>query len=65
MDALKIQLVADEMSEIEDGFAQIRVQGARLTDAMLAEIDTGAKMGTDSRNGHGNSRLPSTCRLGT
>jgi aryl-alcohol dehydrogenase-like predicted oxidoreductase len=58
MDALKIQLTAADMKEIEDGFAQIRVQGARLTDAMLAEIDIGAKLGTSSRGGHGISPLP-------
>jgi aryl-alcohol dehydrogenase-like predicted oxidoreductase len=58
MDALKIQLTAADMKEIEDGFGQIRVQGARLTDAMLAEIDIGAKLGTSSRGGHGISPLP-------
>jgi aryl-alcohol dehydrogenase-like predicted oxidoreductase len=58
VDALKIQLTAADVKEIEDGFAQIRVQGARLTDAMLAEIDSGAKLGTSSIGGHGNSPLP-------
>jgi aryl-alcohol dehydrogenase-like predicted oxidoreductase len=58
MDALKIQLTAADMKEIEDGFAQIRVQGTRIPAAMLAEIDTGAKLGTSSRGGHGMSPLP-------
>ncbi len=58
MDALKIQLTAADIKEIEDGFARIRVQGARITEAMLAEIDIGAKLGTSSRGGHGNSPLP-------
>lgn len=58
MDALKIQLTAADMKEIEDGFAQIRVHGTRLPAAMLAEIDIGAKLGTSSIGGHGNSPLP-------
>jgi aryl-alcohol dehydrogenase-like predicted oxidoreductase len=58
MDALKIQLTTADMKEIEDGFAQIRVQGARSTDAMLAEIDIGAKLGISSAGGHGSSPLP-------
>jgi aryl-alcohol dehydrogenase-like predicted oxidoreductase len=58
LDALKIHLAADDMAEIEEGFAQIRVQGARLSDPMLAEIDLGAKLGTSSRGGHGMSPLP-------
>jgi aryl-alcohol dehydrogenase-like predicted oxidoreductase len=62
MDALKIQLTAADMKEIEDGFAQIRVQGARITDAMLAEIDIGAKLGTSSIGGHGMSPLPRKAR---
>jgi aryl-alcohol dehydrogenase-like predicted oxidoreductase len=58
LDALKIQLSAADMKEIEEGFAQIPVQGARLPDPMLAEIDAGAKLRTSSRGGHGNSPLP-------
>jgi aryl-alcohol dehydrogenase-like predicted oxidoreductase len=58
MDALKIQLTAADIKEIEEGFARIQVQGARITEAMLAEIDIGAKLGTSSRGGHGKSPLP-------
>jgi aryl-alcohol dehydrogenase-like predicted oxidoreductase len=58
LDTLQVQLTAADMKEIEDGFAQIRVQGARSTEAMLAEIDTGAKLGTRSIGGHGRSPLP-------
>jgi aryl-alcohol dehydrogenase-like predicted oxidoreductase len=58
MDALQVRLTAADIKEIEDGFAKIRVQGARLTEAMLADIDTGAKLGTSSKGGHGNSPLP-------
>lgn len=58
MDALQVQLTAADIEEIENGFAQIRVQGARLSEPMLAIIDTGAKLGTSSTGGHGNSPLP-------
>jgi aryl-alcohol dehydrogenase-like predicted oxidoreductase len=62
VDAFKIQLTAADMKEIEDGFAQIRVQGARLSEPLLAEIDIGAKLGTSSRGGHGISPLPRSKR---
>ena len=58
MDALQLQLTAADVKEIEDGFAKIRVQGARLNEELLAEIDTGAKLGTSSKGGHGVSPLP-------
>ncbi len=58
MDALQVRLTAADIKEIEDGFAKIRVQGARLNEALLAEIDTGAKLGTSSKGGQGNSPLP-------
>jgi aryl-alcohol dehydrogenase-like predicted oxidoreductase len=58
VDALKVQLTAADMKEIEDAFAQIRVHGARLNEALLAEIDIGAKIGTSSVGGHGVSPLP-------
>jgi aryl-alcohol dehydrogenase-like predicted oxidoreductase len=56
-DALQIQLTAADIEEIENGFAQIQVQGARLSEPMLAMIDTGAKLGTSSNGGHGMSPL--------
>lgn len=55
MDALQVQLTAADMTDIEGGFAQIRVQGARLSEPMLAMIDTGARLGTSSMGGHGMS----------
>lgn len=57
-DALQVPLTTDDLREIEDGFAQISVQGARLSEPMLAMIDTGAKLGTSSTGGHGMSPLP-------
>jgi aryl-alcohol dehydrogenase-like predicted oxidoreductase len=58
MDALQVHLTAADIEEIENGFAQIQVQGTRLSEPMLAIIDTGAKLGTSSIGGHGNSPLP-------
>ena len=58
MDALQVRLTAADIKEIEDGFAKIRVQGARLNEELLAQIDTGAKLGTSSIGGHGMSPLP-------
>ncbi|WP_295638362.1 aldo/keto reductase [uncultured Methylibium sp.] len=61
-DALQLQLTSADIKEIEDGFARIRVQGARLNEPMLAMIDTGAKLGTSSKGGHGMSPLPRNAR---
>lgn len=57
-DALQVDLSASDIAEIESGFRRIRVQGARLSEPMLAIIDTGAKLGTSSKGGHGLSPLP-------
>ena len=57
MDALQVQLTTADIKEIEDGFARIEVQGARLNEPMLAMIDTGAKLGTSSKGGNGMSPL--------
>jgi aryl-alcohol dehydrogenase-like predicted oxidoreductase len=56
-DALKVELTAADVKEIEDGFAKIRVQGARSSEAILAQTDIGAKLGTTSIGGHGMSPL--------
>jgi aryl-alcohol dehydrogenase-like predicted oxidoreductase len=62
MDALQVQLTAADIKEIDDGVARIRVQGARSNEAMLAQIDVGAKLGTSSKGGHGASPLPRNVR---
>lgn len=56
--ALKVQLSAMEVKEIDDGFARIKVQGARAPEALLKVHDIGANMGTTSTGGHGLSPLP-------
>lgn len=58
MDALSLSLSTTEVKEIDDGFARIRLQGARLNADLLAGIDIGAKLGTSSKDGHGMSPLP-------
>jgi aryl-alcohol dehydrogenase-like predicted oxidoreductase len=58
VDALKVELTAGDIKEIEDGFAKIQVQGARSSEAVLAGSDVGAKLGTSSIGGHGMSPLP-------
>lgn len=61
-DALQVQLTDADMKDIEDGFAQIKVQGARLSEPMLAMIDIGAKLGTSSKDGIGMSPAARTTR---
>lgn len=58
VDALQVQLTASDIKDIEDGVARIRVQGGRLNEEMLGQIDIGAKLGTSSSGGHGVSALP-------
>ena len=56
--ALRVALTADDMREIEEGFAKHEVQGARSTDQLLQATDIGARLGTSSIGGHGTSPLP-------
>jgi aryl-alcohol dehydrogenase-like predicted oxidoreductase len=55
---LKVGLTAEDIKEIDDEFAKIRVQGARTTEALLRQSDVGTKLGTSSAGGHGMSPLP-------
>jgi aryl-alcohol dehydrogenase-like predicted oxidoreductase len=56
--ALKVQLSAEDVKEIDDGFASIQVQGARAPEALLKAHDIGANLGTSSAGGDGMSPLP-------
>lgn len=58
--AMELELSASDMQEIEQGFAAITIHGSRSSDAVLALIDDGAKLGTSSKGGHGLSRLRGT-----
>jgi aryl-alcohol dehydrogenase-like predicted oxidoreductase len=56
--ALKVQLSAEDIKEIDGGFASIQVQGARAPEALLKAHDVGANLGTRSAGGHGISPVP-------
>ena len=56
--AHKVQLSAADMKDLEQGFAGVRVQGARAPAAIAAAHDIGADLGTSSAGGHGLSPLP-------
>jgi aryl-alcohol dehydrogenase-like predicted oxidoreductase len=56
--ALKVQLSAEDVKEIDSGFASIRVQGVRAPEALLKAHDVGANLGSSSVGGHGMSPMP-------
>ena len=58
--ALEVRLSAEDITELEDGFASIQVQGARAPEAIGEVHDIGADLGTTSAGGHGRSPLPGT-----
>lgn len=51
--ASKVQLSADDMRELEDGFALLRVVGARAPEALMKVHDIGANIGSSSDGTHG------------
>jgi aryl-alcohol dehydrogenase-like predicted oxidoreductase len=53
--ALRVTLGVDDVREIDEGFAKIRVQGARAPEALLATHDIGANLGSSSAGGPGRS----------
>lgn len=55
-----VTLTKTDMTEIEDGFKKIGVQGVRFPKVVLDLSDTGAVLGTSSIGGHGKSPLPGT-----
>jgi aryl-alcohol dehydrogenase-like predicted oxidoreductase len=56
--ALKVQLSAGEMKEIDDWFANFPLQGDRAPEDFLKGHDVGANLGTSSADGHGFTPLP-------
>jgi aryl-alcohol dehydrogenase-like predicted oxidoreductase len=56
--AVNVQLGAEDVKEIDDGFAGIHIEGARAPEALLKVHDTGANLGASSAGGHGLSPLP-------
>jgi aryl-alcohol dehydrogenase-like predicted oxidoreductase len=57
--ALKVQLSAEDVKEIDDRFSSMQLQGARAPEALLKVHDIGANLGTSSTGGDGMSPLPS------
>jgi len=55
--AVDAELDAADVQEIDDGFAALTIHGARSSEAVLALIDVGSKLGTSSAGGHGVSPL--------
>lgn len=58
LSALQIELTAEDVTEIDEGFAKIGVKGARTTELLQERHDLGADLGTSSRKKPGNSPLP-------
>jgi len=54
-----VVLTAEDLDEIEDGFASIGVHGERTSYALREQIDEGARLGTSSAGGHGLSPVKS------
>lgn len=55
MGAARIVLTAQDMLQLEQGFAQVRIHGARAPEQLMGSHDTGADIGTSSAGGHGKS----------
>lgn len=57
IDAANVKLSEADAQDIETGFAKLTIQGARSSEAVLALIDVGAKIGTSSKGTYGISPL--------
>jgi aryl-alcohol dehydrogenase-like predicted oxidoreductase len=55
---VQFQLTAAEVKQIEDGFASMKIEGARAWQQLLDRHDDGANLGTSSAGGHGKTPLP-------
>ncbi|GIL24345.1 MAG: aldehyde oxidase [Bacteroidota bacterium] len=58
LNALKVTLSAADLAALEKGFAEIKVEGPRTTEALFANHDIGANLGESSKGTHGKSPLP-------
>lgn len=58
INALKVTLSAADLAALEKGFAEIKVEGPRTTEALFANHDIGANLGESSKGTHGKSPLP-------
>ena len=57
-DAVRVELTAEDLQELEDGFSRLEVHGARAPEALMAVHDIGVNRGSSSEGGHGKSPLP-------
>lgn len=55
--ALDVQLTAEDVRELEEGFARTRVVGARAPEALMSVHDIGANLGSSSVGTQGRSPL--------
>lgn len=58
INALKIIHSSADMEELENGFAEIKVEGTRTTEALFANHDIGAILGESSKEIQGKTPLP-------
>lgn len=63
--ALNVQLTAEDVRELEEGFARARVVGSRAPEALMSVHDIGANIGSSSVGTHGRSPLPGAGRGST
>ncbi len=56
--ALQVELNAEDLREIEEGFARIGVVGTRAPEPLMKTHDLGANLGSSSEGTHGLSPLP-------
>ena len=56
--AAQVKLSADDVNELEKGFAAIGVFGDRATESMKSSHDIGTSLGTTSKGTHGKTPLP-------
>jgi aryl-alcohol dehydrogenase-like predicted oxidoreductase len=57
LESVNAELSVADVQEIDAGFVNLTIQGARSSEAVLSLIDVGSKLGTSSIGGHGVSRL--------
>ncbi len=56
--AIKAQLSAEDVNEIDAEFSRIKLVGARAPEDLMKSHDVGVDLGTSSAGGHGKSPLP-------
>ncbi|MCO5284987.1 MAG: aldo/keto reductase [Chitinophagaceae bacterium] len=60
INALRITLSSADMEESENGFAEIKVESTRTTEALFANHDIGVNLGESSKGTQGKTPWPSS-----